>query len=143
MSETAPIDLSIIVPCFNEELNIPELTQRLLLTLETGKLTGELVLVDDGSQDGTARVIREQMAKHPGRVVGVFHRGNKGIAAAWRSGTEASRGAAVAVIDADLQYRPEDVLRLHRKLSVGTLGPHPVGEQTSEETAQQDYRISW
>ncbi|HYQ28188.1 MAG TPA: glycosyltransferase [Polyangiaceae bacterium] len=116
MSETAPIDLSIIVPCFNEELNLPELTQRVLLTLDTGKLTGELILVDDGSQDGTARVIREQMVKFPGRVVGVFHRGNKGIAAAWRSGTEASRGASVAVIDADLQYRPEDVLRLHRKL---------------------------
>jgi phenylacetate-CoA ligase len=116
MSESAPIDLSIIVPCFNEELNLPELTQRVLLTLDTGKLSGELILVDDGSQDGTARVIREQMVKYPGRVLGVFHRGNKGIAAAWRSGVEASRGAAVAVIDADLQYRPEDVLRLHRKL---------------------------
>lgn len=116
MNDSVHLDLSIIVPCFNEELNIPELTQRVLLTLETGKLNGELILVDDGSQDGTARVIREQEQKHPGRVRGVFHRGNKGIAAAWRSGTEAARGAAVAVIDADLQYRPEDVLRLHRKL---------------------------
>lgn len=116
MSESAPIDLSVIVPCFNEELNIPELTQRVLLTLETGNLNGEIVLVDDGSQDGTARVIREQALKYPGRVQGVFHRGNKGIAAAWRSGTEAAHGSAVAVIDADLQYRPEDLLRLHRKL---------------------------
>jgi len=116
MSESALIDLSIIVPCFNEELNVPELTQRVLHTLDSGKLKGELILVDDGSHDGTARVIREQALKYPDRVQGVFHRGNKGIAAAWRSGTDASRGAAVAVIDADLQYRPEDVLRLHRKL---------------------------
>jgi phenylacetate-CoA ligase len=116
MSEPNSKDLSIIVPCFNEELNVPELTQRVLLTLDTGKLVGELILVDDGSQDGTARVIREQMAQHPDRVVGVFHRSNKGIAGAWRSGVQAARGAAVAVLDADLQYRPEDVLRLHRKL---------------------------
>jgi phenylacetate-CoA ligase len=116
MSDATPKELSIIVPCFNEELNVPELTQRVLLTLDTGGLDGELILVDDGSRDGTAVVIREQMAKHPGRVVGVFHRTNKGIANAWRSGTEAARGAAVAVIDADLQYRPEDVLRLYRKL---------------------------
>src|SRR6188472_2339700 len=111
-----PLALSIIVPCFNEELNVPELTQRVLVTLDTGNLNGELVLVDDGSGDGTARVIREQEQKYPGRVRGVFHRGNKGISAAWRSGTEAARGVAVAVLDADLQYRPEDVLRLYRKL---------------------------
>jgi phenylacetate-CoA ligase len=117
MSEQTPLDLSIIVPCFNEELNLPELTQRVLNTLDTGKLSGELVLVDDGSQDGTARVIREQMLLFPGRVVGVFHRGNKGLAAAWRSGADKSRGASVAVIDADLQYRPEDVLRLYGKLT--------------------------
>jgi phenylacetate-CoA ligase len=116
MSESATLDLSIIVPCFNEELNIPELTQRVLSTLSAGELNGELVLVDDGSSDGTARVIREQMAKAPERVVGVFHRQNRGLAAAWRSGTEAARGATVAVIDADLQYQPEDVRRLYRKL---------------------------
>ncbi len=116
MSETAPLELSIIVPCFNEELNIPELTARVLRTLETGNLRGELVLVDDGSSDGTARVIREQAAAAPDRVVGVFHRSNRGLAAAWRSGVDAARGAVIAVIDADLQYQPEDVLRLYRKL---------------------------
>jgi phenylacetate-CoA ligase len=116
MDETIALDLSIIVPCFNEELNIPELTQRVLRTLDAGKLKGELVLVDDGSADGTARVIREQAAAHPGRVVGVFHRANRGMAGAWRSGTEAARGSSVAVLDADLQYQPEDVLRLYRRL---------------------------
>lgn len=116
MSPVAPLELSIIVPCYNEELNIPELTARVLRTLDTGKLQGELILVDDGSSDGTARVIREQAAANGDRVVGVFHRGNRGMAAAWRSGVEAARGAAIAVIDADLQYQPEDVLRLYRKM---------------------------
>ncbi len=109
------LDLSIVVPCFNEELNVPELTQRVLSALDTGKLQGELLLVDDGSSDQTARVIREQAQLDP-RVVGIFHPVNKGMAAAWRSGVDAARGTAVAVLDADLQYQPEDVLRLHRTL---------------------------
>src|SRR5688572_8932711 len=109
-------DLSLVVPCFNEELNIPELTERVLRTFEAGKLHGELVLVDDGSRDGTARVIREQMQQSPDVVVGQFHPKNRGLAAAWRTGVDAARGAAVAVLDADLQYQPEDVLRLYRTL---------------------------
>jgi phenylacetate-CoA ligase len=110
------IDLSVIVPCFNEELNIPELTARVLGTLETGKIDGELILVDDGSRDRTANVIREQMKAHGDRVVGCFHRSNRGLTEAWRTGIAAARGVNVAIIDADLQYQPEDILRLYRKL---------------------------
>src|SRR5690606_34578944 len=98
------LDLAVIVPCFNEELNIPELTERVLRTLEAGRRAGELILVDDGSSDGTARVIRELMQRDS-RVVGVFHPVNKGIAAAWRSGVDAARAVTVAVLDADLQYQ--------------------------------------
>lgn len=110
------LDLSVIVPCFNEELNIPELVQRILDVLSVSQLRGELILVDDGSSDGTARVIREQMRAHPEQVVGQFHTTNKGIAGAWRTGTMAARANIVCVIDADLQYRPEDILRLYRTL---------------------------
>ena len=109
-------ELSVIVPCFNEELNIPELTARLLRTFEVGGFRGEVVLVDDGSRDGTARVIREQMAARPDAVSGVFHITNLGIAEGWKSGSRASRGRLVATIDADLQYQPEDLLRLRREL---------------------------
>jgi phenylacetate-CoA ligase len=113
---TGAVDLSVVVPCYNEELNIPELVERTLRTFEVGKLRGELVLVDDGSKDGTAGVIRAHAAEFPGRVVGVFHEKNRGLAAAWRSGVDAARGVNVSVIDADLQYQPEDILRLYRTL---------------------------
>ena len=117
MSEVpAPLTLSIVVPCFNEEFNLPELVDRVLLTLERGDLTGELVLVDDGSRDRTRQVIEEQEARHPGRVVGCFHAVNQGIAAAWKTGTARASGRYVVIIDADLQYQPEDILRLHRTL---------------------------
>lgn len=109
------LDLSVVVPCFNEELNIPELSQRVLAMFDASGLRGELVLVDDGSSDATARVIREH-SERDARVVGVFHRVNRGMAGAWRTGVLSARGAHVAIIDADLQYQPEDILRLYRTL---------------------------
>ena len=114
------VELSVIVPCLNEELNIPELTARLLRTFEVGGFVGEVVLVDDGSRDGTAAAIRALVASHPGgpgsRVTGVFHPTNLGIAEGWKSGVRAASGKLVATIDADLQYQPEDLLRLRRAL---------------------------
>ncbi|MBI5538214.1 MAG: glycosyltransferase [Deltaproteobacteria bacterium] len=116
MSDSVQPILSVIAPCYNEEFNVPELTERVLRTFERGNLAGELILVDDGSKDGTRKAIEEQMAKHPGRVVGCFHARNGGIAAGWKTGTAAARGAYVCVIDADLQYQPEDILRLFRTM---------------------------
>jgi phenylacetate-CoA ligase len=110
------IELSVIVPCLNEELNLPELTRRVLRTFEVGGFEGELILVDDGSTDRTAEVIRGLSAEHGPRVTGVFHPRNLGIAAGWKSGALAARGTLVATLDADLQYQPEDLLRLRREL---------------------------
>lgn len=110
------LTISVIAPCFNEEFNIPALVERVLAVLDRGGVAGELILVDDGSSDGTRRVIEEHEKKYPGRVVGRFHARNAGIAAGWKTGTAAARGAYVVVIDADLQYQPEDVLRLYRTL---------------------------
>ena len=110
------LTISVIAPCFNEEFNIPALVERVLGVLERGKLAGELVLVDDGSTDGTRRVIEEYERTYPGVVVGRFHARNAGIAAAWKTGVAAARGDYVVVIDADLQYQPEDILRLYRTL---------------------------
>jgi len=110
------VDLSVIVPCFNEEANIKELARRVLRTFERGELEGELVLVDDGSSDRTADIIRQVEGEHPAQVVGRFHPSNRGIAQAWKTGVATARGAVVGLIDADLQYQPEDLLRLYREL---------------------------
>jgi phenylacetate-CoA ligase len=109
-------ELSVIVPCFNEELNIRELTRRVLNVFDKGSLRGELVLVDDGSTDATRTQIEAMEKDAPNRVVGRFHGANRGIAQAWQTGVRAARAPTVAVIDADLQYQPEDLLRLHREL---------------------------
>src|SRR5947209_7111051 len=90
--EGEAIELSVVVPCHDEELNLPELCDRVLGTFAVGGFRGELILVDDGSKDRTAGVIRALAARHPGAVTGCFHEHNRGIAAAWRTGLAASRG---------------------------------------------------
>jgi phenylacetate-coenzyme A ligase PaaK-like adenylate-forming protein len=109
-------ELSVIAPCFNEEHNVDELTRRVLNVFDTGGFPGELILVDDGSTDGTRARIEALERAHPDRVVGRFHPRNSGIAQAWRTGVAAARGRLVSIIDADLQYLPEDLIRLRREL---------------------------
>lgn len=114
------VELSVIVPCFNEALNLAELARRTLGAFEHGELVGQLVLVDDGSRDDTADRIRALAEEHEA-ITGVYHPKNAGITEAWRSGLAASTGRSVAIMDADLQYQPEDLLRLHRTLLEATV----------------------
>jgi len=107
--------LSVIAPCYNEEGNLRELVNRLRAAFEIKNLRGEVVLVNDGSVDGTGKLIDQMAREHP-NVVAVQHSENRGIVAGWRSGLAASRGDYVCLIDADLQNLPEDVCRLFREI---------------------------
>ena len=102
------VALSVIAPCFNEEVNIDALVDRTLAMLDSIGVFGELVLVDDGSADDTGVRIRDRSMGDV-RVRGVFHKHNQGIEAAWCSGLKAAAGRLVCLIDADLQNRPEDI----------------------------------
>ena len=108
-------ELSVIAPCYNEEGNLRELVNRLRAAFETKNIAGEIVLVDDGSKDGTNALI-ERMAHEYPNIVTVHHNTNRGMVAAWRSGLEACHGDWVCLIDADLQNLPEDVCRLYREI---------------------------
>ena len=110
-----PVELSVVVPCYNEAGNLPELVARLLTVFEKRKVRGEIVLVNDGSKDDTGAVIDGLSKAHP-EVVPVHHERNRGLAAGWDSGVAKATGTYVCLIDADLQYQPEDVGRLHREL---------------------------
>jgi phenylacetate-CoA ligase len=108
-------ELSVIAPCYNEEGNLHKLVTRLQAAFSTENIAGEIVLVDDGSKDGTAALV-DQLAHEHANVVAVHHGINRGIVPGWKSGLDASHGGLVCLIDADLQNLPEDVCRLHREI---------------------------
>jgi phenylacetate-CoA ligase len=110
--------LSVIVPCFNEEKNLPVLVNRINQAMGSAGIPGEIVLVNDGSRDGTG-ALADQLSRQFQNVRAVHHPVNRGIVEGWRSGLEASRGDWVLTTDADLQYAPEDIPPLYREMASG------------------------
>ena len=118
MSSTSVPDLSIVVPLFNEEESLPLLVEKLLLALRPLGRSFELVLVDDGSSDRTAEVLRQQAAGAP-ELVAVLLRRNYGQTAAMAAGFDASRGRLIVTLDGDLQNDPADIPMLLERLEQG------------------------
>ena len=107
------IELSVVVPCFNEEKNISELVNRCLALFNKKEIIGEVILVNDGSQDNTRSKIDSLKSEY---VKGIHSDTNKGIEKAWKMGINQAKGIYVCLIDADLQYQPEDIWRIYREL---------------------------
>ena len=128
-SETKPVqqprllpearrDFAIIVPAYNEADNVPDLIRELKATFEKHHLEGEVVLVDDGSSDGTAEQARREAAGWS-RVKVVSHRRNFGKTEAMLTGAEATEARWLILFDADLQHSPEEIPRYLEKLQDG------------------------
>ena len=109
------VEISIIVPCYNEGENVLELAERVGAMFDAHGITGEIIFVDDASTDNTGTLIDDLAARHA-FVRAVHHPVNRGIPGGWESGCRAARGRYVAIMDGDLQNLPEDVYRLYREL---------------------------
>jgi len=106
------VDLSVVAPVFNERENLDALVAELIETLDPTGLRFEILLVDDGSTDGSSERITELARNHGGRLRGIHFRVNRGQTAAFDAGFRAARGRYVVTIDADLQNDPRDIPRL-------------------------------
>src|SRR5262245_18122814 len=120
MDGAAPVEISVVVPLYNEEENLPELHQQLVQALSPLGRPFELVLVDDGSRDGTREALWALAARDP-RVQAVILRRNFGQTAAFSAGFDRSRGDVVVTSDGDLQNDPADIPALVAKLETEDL----------------------
>ena len=105
--------LSVIIPVYNEARNIQEILRRVRLS----KAAAEIVVVDDGSQDGSRELLQRLNGKGGLRVI--LHPRNRGKGAAVRTAIEAARGDVVLIQDADLEYNPNDYPALLQPIKDG------------------------
>ena len=115
---SAPLNLSVVVPLYNEEESLPHLVNQLISALRPAGETFELVLVDDGSSDRTAEVLAQVSSNVP-EVVAVLLRKNYGQTAAMAAGFDVAGGEVIVSLDGDLQNDPADIPMLLAKLREG------------------------
>lgn len=107
------IDLTIIIPFFNEEESLPELVAWIHRVLDKEGWKYELIMVDDGSRDGSWEVVRK-LSKTDPTIHGIRFRRNYGKSAALYHGFKAAKGNVVFTMDADLQDSPEELPEMYR-----------------------------
>ena len=107
------MDISVIVPLFNEEESLPELAAWIDRVMTENKFIYEVIMIDDGSNDSSWKVI-ENLKKENDHIKGIKFRRNYGKSAALFSGFSAAKGDVVITMDADLQDSPEEIPELRR-----------------------------
>jgi glycosyltransferase involved in cell wall biosynthesis len=115
----AAVAITVTIPLYNEAENIPILYERLTAALERIGRSWEVILVDDGSTDGSAALL-DALAARDARIVVVHFRRNYGQTAAFMAGMDLARGQIVVPMDGDLQNDPDDIARLLAKLDEGS-----------------------
>lgn len=110
--------VSLVIPVYNEEENLPILYQRVLEALDPHDIKWEMILVDDGSTDTSVTRARELVALDP-RVTSIELRRNFGQTAAMAAGFDEARAEYIVTMDADLQNDPKDIPRLLAKAADG------------------------
>ena len=112
-------DLSLIIPVYNEEANLPLLYDSIKKALEPLQQNWEVIFVDDGSQDKSLDVLKALVKKDPRHVRAVIFRRNFGQTAAITAGIDHAQGDTIVLLDADMQNDPADIPMLLAKLDEG------------------------
>ena len=116
MSVNEKIDISIVVPLYNEEESLPELQDWIARVMTENKFSYEVIFVNDGSTDRSWEVIEELQAKNT-CIRGIKFQRNYGKSAALHVGFQATNGEVVITMDADLQDSPDEIPELYRMIT--------------------------
>ena len=113
------MNLSVVIPVYNEEAGLPALFARLYPALDALGVRYEVIFVNDGSRDRSAAILREQFAARPDVTRVVLLNGNFGQHLAIMAGFERCRGERIVTLDADLQNPPEEIAKLLARMDEG------------------------
>lgn len=108
-------DISIVVPLYNEVESLPELHQWIVKVMSNNNYSYEVLFIDDGSRDGSWKVV-EELHQKDDNVKGIKFQRNYGKSAALQKGFEAAMGNVVITMDADLQDSPDEIPELYRMI---------------------------
>lgn len=109
------MDISVVVPLYNEDESLPELTAWIAKVMDENNFSYEIILVDDGSTDKSWEVI-EKLKLQNDAIKGIKFRRNYGKSAALNVGFEATNGDVIITMDADLQDSPDEIPELYRRI---------------------------
>ena len=137
MSSTGP-SVSVVVPAYREADNLRVLTERVFAALEGAGLGGELIVVDDDSQDGSVEAVEELASRFDVRII--VRTQERGLASAVLRGFEDARGDVLVVMDADLQHPPEKIPELVESITSGR-GDFAVGSRYAGGEIQRDWPL--
>ncbi|WP_293124422.1 glycosyltransferase family 2 protein [Microcoleus sp. bin38.metabat.b11b12b14.051] len=112
------IDISVVVPVYNEVESLPHLVEAIASAIQPSGLSYQIICVDDGSKDGSADLLK-QLAGSRDDLCAVLLRRNYGQTAAMSAGFDRATGRAIVTLDGDLQNDPADILMLLEKLNEG------------------------
>lgn len=110
------MDISVVIPLFNEEESLPELVPWIARVMSENAFSYEIILIDDGSSDGSWKVI-EKLSAVSGNVKGIRFRRNYGKSAALNEGFILAQGDVVITMDADMQDSPDEIPGLFKMIS--------------------------
>jgi dolichol-phosphate mannosyltransferase len=111
MKQSEPIEISVVVPVYNEEGNLPVLIPKLVEVLKGLGLSYEMIFVDDGSSDGSRKILKEMASQYPPLRILRFKE-NRGLSTALWAGFRETRGERIVTLDSDLQNDPADIPKL-------------------------------
>ena len=109
------MDISVVIPLFNEEESLPELAAWIKKVMEENNFSYEIMMIDDGSRDNSWKVVETLIKENP-YIKGIKFRRNYGKSAALYCGFEAVQGDVVITMDADLQDSPDEIPELFRMI---------------------------
>ena len=119
------IKVSVVIPCFNEEKNIEITVNQTIVFLKKNNICGEIIIVDDGSEDNTCKIVEKLKLTHSNVRV-IVHKKNKGLGQACLTGFNNSNGEWVTWLPGDGQFYPEDMINMCNstngvEFAIGTL----------------------